>query len=242
MDWQRASFNMPSEATTALQNWGTELCELLCVESLTDSATQIFYKTSESNMTVARTATAATAQTAMNATEGKLSPGFVSYIKAWAETGGDRTIIPLRPLIFNGKKHFVLLVHPDVVYDWKQNSTVQQATREAMERGPSNPLFTGATYVWDNVLIHTSEFMPKAADGGGASVPWSKGVFMGAQSLCWAWGERPSIVEDSEDYEEDLFQAWRMTAKAGKPQFNSQDYGSINVYTARTNVSGLSAS
>jgi len=242
MDWQKASFNMPREAETALLNWGVELCELLCVEALTDSATQIFYKTSDTGPTVARTATAATAKSALDASASKITPQFISFLRTWAETGGDRTIIPPRPIMVDGEAYFIYLCHPDVLYDWKNDSTVLQAHREAMERGSSNPIFAGAKYIWDRVIIHTSEFMPKAADGGDGSVPWAKSVFMGAQALCWAWGERPSIVEDSEDYQEDLFYAWRMTAKAGKPQFNSQDYGSINVYVSRTNVSGLSAS
>jgi N4-gp56 family major capsid protein len=219
------------------------MCELLCVEALTDSATQIFYKTSDTGPVVARTPTLATAKAALTVADSKVTPQFLSFMRTWLETGGNRAIIPPRPITVDGKNYFVYLCHPDVVYDWKIDSTVEQAHREALERGKTNPIFTGAEYVWDGIIIHTSEFMPKAADAGaGGDVAWSKSILMGAQALCWAWGERPSLVEDSEDYQEDHFTAWRMTAKAGKPQFNSQDYGSVNLYVARTNVSGLAAS
>lgn len=114
-----------------------------------------------------------------------------------------------------------------------------QALREAEVRGKENPLFTGASYIWDGVVVHESEWVSIAADSGsGSDVPWAKCFFLGAQSLVWAWGERPSLVEDTEDYEEDLFYAWRMTTKVEKPVFNSLDYGSVCLYLSRSNVAG----
>jgi len=49
---------------------------------------------------------------------------------------------------------------------------------------------------------------------------------MGAHPLL-GLGRRPSIVEDTDDYEETFNFAWRMTSKVGKPVFNSLDYGSV---------------
>jgi N4-gp56 family major capsid protein len=239
MDWQRASFSIPNESKTALQNWGVEKIDKLCVDGYDASPTVTFYKTSSG---VAKTATYATAKSAITvAADSKLTPDMVSFIKTWAKTGGARASnqIPLRPVkTTGGSLYYVLLVYPDVVYDWRKDSTVYEMTKLAKERDGADPVMQGASYVWDNVIIHESEFITVGTDAGGGAIPYAHCHLMGAQSLVWAWGERPSLVEDTEDYQEDHFYAWRMTAKAAKPKFNSLDYGSVSVMVSRTNVSG----
>jgi N4-gp56 family major capsid protein len=235
MDWARASFDMPAESRTALLNWGAEKIDSLCFTALDASPTKLIYSTSG---TITGTTTEATAKAAITASD-KLTPSMVSALRVWAKTGGGRGQIPIRPVKINGRDYYVLIVYPDVLYDWKTNSTVQQSYREAMQRGSDNPLFTTASYVWDDVIIHESEWITTGTDGGGASVPYAKCQLLGAQALQAAFGERPSIVEDSEDYEEDWFYAWRMTFKVQKAKFNSKDYGALCLYVARSNMSGL---
>ena len=236
MDWQRASYNMPRSAEAAVKNWGIEKLDTLCFSALdVTTGTPFFYKTAAG---VLKTTTAATAKTALTAADGKLTPEMLSFIKAWAITGGARSYIPPRPVKIKGKNYYAVLVHPDVLFDWKRNSEVQQAAREAEARGSENPLFTGASYIWDGMVIHENESITIGTDGGSGAVPFALCHLLGAQSICFAFGERPSIVEDTEDYEEDLFYAWRVTAKASKPVFNSKVYGSVSFYVARTNVAG----
>ena len=235
MDWARASFDMPAESRIALLNWGSEKIDKLCFTALNASPTKFIYSASG---TPTGTTTEATAKAGITTTD-LLTPKMVSIIRTWAKTGGGRTNWPIRPVKVNGRDHYVLLVHPDVLFDWKDNSTVQQAYREALARGGDNPLFQTASYIWDDVIIHESEHVTVGTDGGGASVPYAKCHLLGAQALQVGFGERPSIVEDSEDYEEDWFYAWRMTMKVQKAKFNSLDYGALCIYVARTNVSGL---
>lgn len=241
MDWNRASFDMPAESRNALQTWGAEKMDLLCFTALETSPTDIFYKTSDANMTVSKTATLATAKAALTSADSKLTPAFLDYLRIWAQTGGARGSgkVPLRPIMINGKPWYVYLTHPDAAFDWGNDSTAMQAYREAAERSlDGNPVFTGSDYVWKNIIIHTHEFVTTGADGGGSTVPWCYGHLLGAQSLFVAFGEQPSIVEDYEDYEEDLFYAWRVTMKTKMPTFNSKTYGSITSLISRTNVSG----
>jgi N4-gp56 family major capsid protein len=237
LDQQRPAFSITDEAQAALADWGTEKIDALCFAALVASPTKNFYLNSSGVLTA--NASQATAKAGIHATNSLLTLNMISGIKASAKTGGNRSYIPIQPIKVGGKDYYVLLVHPDALYDLKVSTAYQTAKREAEARGSDHPLFTGAVGVWDGVVIHEHENCTVFTDGGGASVAGSYAHFMGAQSLVWAWGERPKTVMDVFDYEEEIGYAWGMTAGVIKPQFNSQDYGSLGVVLARTNISGL---
>lgn len=244
LDWGRASFDMPNESRNALLTWGAETMDLLCFESLESTATSptFFYKTADAGPTVAKTTTLATAKTALTAAGSKITPEFLDWLKIWCITGGARAggQVPLRPIMVDGKPYYVFMAHPDASFDWRNDSTAMQAMREAEVRGQTNPIFAGATYVWNGMIIHTHEFVTTGTDGGiGSDVPWTYGHVLGQQSLCVGFGEKPSLVEETEDFEEDLFFAWRMTMKVKAPVFNSKRYGSVSCLIARTQISDL---
>ncbi len=123
------------------------------------------------------------------------------------------------------------------MHDLRIDSTFQNFLRDAEKRGPENPLFTGSAAIVNGVVIHEHEKMPIATNGGGSSLAWASCVLMGAQALCWGWGKRPEVVMRDFDYGNEHGYAWGMIAEGGKPQFNSEDYGSLGVYVARTQVS-----
>jgi N4-gp56 family major capsid protein len=233
LDRQRAMFSIDEESKSALQGWGSEKIDKLAFDAILSAPTLIFYKTSSGSTS---TATASTAKTNLTAADGKITPAMVSYIKAYAKTGGNRTYVPLRPVRVDGKEYYILLVHPDAMYDWKTDPTYIQTVREAEVRGPTNPIFTGSVAVWDGVIIHEHENCTVASDGGSGTVDWSKGVFMGAQALVWAWGQREQVIQKNFDYENEHGYAWGIIAGTAKPVFNSLDYGSFGVYLARTKI------
>jgi N4-gp56 family major capsid protein len=236
-------FSISDESRVAIKDWMSEKIDQLQFDALgigagaTVDPSKIFYKTGAS--TFLATGTAATAKAAMNATNSLLTLNFISFIKAWAKTGGNRQYIPIRPVKVDGKEYYILLVHPDALFDLKASDAYQQAQREAQERGKTNPLFTGASAVWDGVVIHEHENCAVATDGGGSTVPWTKAVFMGAQSRVWAWGKRPEVIQETFDYGNEQGYGIDMIAGVAKSKFNSLDYGSVGVYLARTNVSGV---
>ena len=241
---QRAMFSISDESRVAIKDWMTERIDQLKFDALgigagtTVEPSKIFYKTSATAFLA--TGTAATAKTALSATSGAgfLTLNFISFIKAWAKTGGNRQQTPLRPVKVNGKEYYVLVVHPDCLFDLKASSEYQQAQREAQERGKDHILFTGASAVWDGVVIHEHENCEIRADGGGASVPWARAAFLGAQSAVWAWGKRPEVIEKDFDYDNEKGYAINMIAGVARSRYNSLDFGSLGVYLARTNVSG----
>lgn len=242
MSRKRVAFDLDDESRTALLDWGSEKIDQLLFDAAEigsgadSNPTKVFYNDSSGDPAAG---SAATAKAGLHATNSKLDPTLVRTLKAWAKTGGGRTYVPLRPIKYKGQNFYYMVVHPDCLYDFKENSTYAQYLREAEVRGQENPLFTGAVAVIDGVIIFEHENCATATDGGGGSVAWAKCMFGGAQSLCWGWGRRPKYIEDDFDYGNEHGKAWDIIAAPGKPQFNSLDYGSLGVWLSRTDVSGL---
>jgi N4-gp56 family major capsid protein len=238
MTRQRAMFSIDDESKMALKDWGSEKQDDLCFDAIQTTPTKVFYRDAVAGAVSA--GSAATAIANLSATNSKLTPNFISAIRTWAESGGNRQYVPIRPVKVDGETFYVLLTHNDVLYDLVVDSTYQAAQREARDRGKDNPLFKGAVGVWDGVVVHKHENINVASTGGaGANVPYATCAFMGAQALMWAWGKRPKVVEKDFDYENEHGYAWEIIARTKKPQFNSLDYGSLGVYVARTAISSL---
>lgn len=233
LDRKRPFWDLDDEARTAIKNWGTEKIDKLCFEALfTPAPTKIFYGGS--------TATSIATLTASD----KLTVDKLSKIKPWLKTGGNSSQNPIRPVKVNGKEYYIVLTHPDACYDLRQDSQFQQAMREAEVRGKENPLFTGATAIWDGFIIHEHERVPIANNGGsGGNVSYAKCAILGAQSLLWAWGMRPEINAETFDYGREHGYAFDMICKVAKPKFDvaasgtATDYGMVGLYVARTKIS-----
>lgn len=231
LDRQRAMFSIDEESVDALKGWGAEKIDSLCFEALAASPTRYFSIQSGTIITGTTDPSASVTATDL------ITPNFLSQVKAWAKTGGNRSQTPLRPIRINGKDYFIAMVHPDVMYDLKTNSTFAQARREALERGKENPIFSGSEAIWDGVVVHEHENVGLETTWGGASVSGAKCSFMGAQSIVWANGKRPDVRAEEFDYGREHGYAWSMMARCGKPVFNSKDHGSIALYVARTKIS-----
>lgn len=233
LDRQRAMFSIDEESVAALKGWGSEKIDNLIFKALETSPSKVFYKTP----TLTSTTTLATATTAVTAADSKITPALISYAKTYAMTGGNRTQTPLRPIKIDGKAHYLLLIHPNVMFDLQQDSTFAQAIREAEVRGKENPLFSGAFAIWDGVVIHTHESAPFYTNGGaGGAVPYCHGQLLGAQAVMWAWGKRPEVKSEQFDYGREHGYAWSFIAGTDTPTFNSLRYGAVSVVVSCTNV------
>ncbi len=234
---QRTQADMEKEAREGLKDWMAEYIDQQIFTALSTTPTTVFIN---DNGTITKT-TAATGKSTLTASQDKLTPKLIRAVKTWALTGGNRSQTPLRPIMVDGRKTFVLLVHPDVAYDLKNDSAYEQQVREAEVRGKSNPLFSGAVAVIDNVVIHEHENVTIGTDAGGSSdQPYAECIFMGAQAACWAWGMREEMKEEDFDYGEEVGFAMGLNYAVSKTQFNSLDYGSIGVYVGRTQLSDAS--
>lgn len=240
---KRAMFDISAESQAALKDWLSEKIDSLAFDALglgagaSDFPSKIFYKTSGG---VQATGVEATAKSALTAADGKLTLNLLSFLSTWAKTGGNRSYIPLRPVKVDGKPYYVLLTHPDALYDLRTSAEFQQAMREAEVRGPSNPLFENATAIWSSVIVHAHENCAIGTNAGAQNnIPYAKAALLGAQALCWAWGQRPEFVQEDFDFKDQLATGVNLIAGCKRSQFDGKSYGSLGLYLARTNVSGL---
>jgi N4-gp56 family major capsid protein len=231
LDRKRPVYVVAEKATKALRVWGTEKVDELAFTEIQNSPSVVFAPNSTFKYASTPLATAKAALT----TSDKITLNFLSRVKTWCKTGGNRGQTPLRPVMIAGKKYYVFLTHPDSLYDLKADSEFKQAMREADTRGSENKLFTGATAVYDGVIIHEHENMNiDTLAGSGSNVPFAQGVFMGAQALVKAVGQTPRIVPDEFDYDRQHGWSYQMMLRFKKAVFNSKDYGAVGIALART--------
>ncbi len=159
----------------------------------------------------------------------------------------------IRPIRVNGKQYYVMFVHPWQAVDLKiaSGSTWAQAQRDAQNRGDNNPIFTGALGVWDNVILHESDFVPVCqassafgTSGTSANAQAFRALLCGSQAALMAnaspqgRGAAPTfMVEKTFDYENKTGYAVGYMGGIQKATFNSIDYGVIAVDTGATDIS-----
>jgi N4-gp56 family major capsid protein len=143
----------------------------------------------------------------------------ISLVKRMAmrtvTTDGTKPLCPLRPIIINGKAHYVMFVDTYQAKAVKAESAWQQAQREANNRGKDNPLFTGMLGIWDNVVLHELEWLHRRTGAGGVTadeffdttsdscadgITVARGLFCGAQAAGMAWGMKPAYKAKEFDY------------------------------------------
>lgn len=242
LDRQRPGFSIDEKSDKAIRVWGAEKIDEKCFTAMDLSPSVIFYTTANSTVYNA-TSTLATAKAAIDSNE-VITLNLISFLKAYAKTGGNRAQTPIKPVMVGGKPYWIMLTHPDSMFDLKTSSAWQQANREARERASENPIFTGAVGVWDGVVIHEHENITVGADAGaGGDVAYCQAHFMGMGALAVAWGKRPFVVAEEFDYKREHGFGLDMIFAAKKPQFDysgtTKDYGTFMVMLARTNVGGI---
>ena len=144
----------------------------------------------------------------------------------------------IAPMIKEGD-YFLAVITPDSAYDLKTyDPGYHEAHREAMQRGPTNPLFTGADFIYDGVVGRVSTRVPLATDwGSGANLNGSENMFMGIRAGVLAMGRKPEMVVQAFDYENKIGFAIRVIMEVAKSTFDGTDHGVIFLRTHRSNIS-----
>lgn len=244
MTEQRSAYDVPKEAEEALKRWASEYLDQLFFTAALDSPTKVLYRDGVAGA-FSGTTTAATAKTAMAASNSAISLNFISAIRTWAETGGDGLMDPIKPVMVEGSPYYVLLTSPNVKYSLETLSEFQTAQREAADRGKENPLFKNSVAIWQGVVVHAHRNVTEYTNGGsGGSIRYAPSVLLGEDALLQARGRNGGIIKDESvtmatDYGEICGYCWKLITKVTKRKFNNKDYGSVGVYIACPSITGV---
>lgn len=138
-------------------------------------------------------------------TDDKMKASILTQAKIMAENASPR-ITPIRTS--GDEEWFVVFMNSYQLRDLVlSDTTFQSAQREARERSKDNPLFRGADYVWDGLIIKKIVELPTidAANTAfsGSSVATAKAVLCGAQALGYGIAKRwKTVLRKEDDYED----------------------------------------
>jgi N4-gp56 family major capsid protein len=131
---------------------------------------------------------------------GKLTWDEISRIKAYAQT--ELKMEPIR--LENGQEIFGFALHPYAKLALKLDDTkYQQASREAREAGPQNPIFTGADLMVDGVVLYDSQRVPRSNNAHGSPIAVADNIFFGAQAMATGYLRLPVWREQEHSYGEE---------------------------------------
>lgn len=131
---------------------------------------------------------------------GRLTLTDISAAKAYAQA--SLLMEPMR--MEGGEEYFGMVVHPYANLALKNSTGYQQAMREAMDRGRTNPLFSGASFVWDGVIGYVSNRVPVANNANSPVAAVASNILFGAQAGSRAYAYYPRWTEQAFSYEEEV--------------------------------------
>lgn len=180
---------------------------------------------------------------------------------------------PIRPIKLNGMECYVAILHPYQILDLRRNVSNGQwmdIQKSAMMGGQitNNPIFTGSVGMYNGVIIHEDARIPrigadnKTSLGTEIEMPTAptaaqavagttlanygditRGLFMGAQSGCIAFGRSYGLsgsnvkfkwTEVLNDYENQLGVSAALVYGCKKSVFDSKDFGTLALSSIST--------
>lgn len=223
---QKSQLNMRKDAKDNLSRWLGEKVDNMIFSALTTSPT--------SDRTIF--GGSAASEAAIAATD-KFSAALIGKAKRMAQAD-EHTMV--RPLRIDGRDTYVMIIDQWQARDLKGDSAWVDAQKYAANRGSDNPIFTGALGMYDGVVIHECNRIPRTITGatsGGTKIKVGHALFLGCQAAVFAEGEAPFWEEDKFDYNNQVGFACGRVMGIKKSQFkydgtNLTDYGCINVLTS----------
>lgn len=142
----------------------------------------------------------------------------------------------IRPVRVNGGEYYVMVLHPYQIRDLKEDEKWINAQQYANIRGMKNPIFTGATGLYNGVVVHENENVPIGQTGDSST--WvGHGLLLGAQAGVMANGIDLSWKEKLFDYDNQYGVAISRTYGVAKSVFKINgstptDFATVNILTS----------
>ncbi len=151
----------------------------------------------------------------------------------------------IRPIKVDGKDMYVCYLHPTQVYDMRTTTSdgqwfdIQRAAMQGGEDRESNPIFSGALGVYNQVVLRQNEDVCPGVHSTSSAEQTSvrRALFLGAQAGCFAQSSKYSKnspykwVEKLFNYDKELGISVQSLMGLKKTIYNSEDYGVITIST-----------
>lgn len=265
MSEQKSAIDLRMAAKSMLKNWAIEDTRELVIRALgsfrSGNTIQTWYTSAEfdaisatdrnawlvdnADRTVFGNASTggsvfATEHNKIDNTDDKLKAQTLTTAKILAQTANPK----IRPIRTKGDEEwYVFFAHPYQIRDLVLSDTVfQAAQREARERSKENPLFRGADFVWDGIIIRSIPELPLVAANvdSGSAVVTACGYLCGAQALGYGLAKRWTSKTETFDYGDKVGVAIEQIYGIEKLCFGSgagdtddlKQHGVVSVWTA----------
>ena len=214
-DDQRTQYDMLKEIKIALKQWLSDWLDdrLISRLSYNPSNGEVLY------------ASAAGTQSSITAND-KLTTTIISRAKRKAMMHAPK----VQPIKVDGMDKYIMLVHPWAARDLKDDPKWLAAQQNANIRGSKNPIFTGALGEYDGVILYEYERV-QTGNIGASSANVCQNLLLGKQAACFAVSRPAKHIEQTDDYGNIAGNGIAFYGAVEKTNFNSKDYGVINVMT-----------
>ncbi len=243
MSEQRVPFTVRDEARDGLGDWWSDRIDTWFFNQITGNTAQSdgryvgFNATAAPDLDHVTFGNSGVLGATLAAGEGSLSNTTVAKMNlTYIDTALEKAKLAknaLRPITINGKKHYVMFLHPYQVTSLRTNTATgqwQDIQKLVVQGGAQtdNPIFTGALGMYNNVVLHESVRIPVSPNNTSVR----RAVLCGAQAASIAFGrgfgkEVFSWVEELFDYKNKLGVAAGCQAGMVKTRFDGSDYGTV---------------
>lgn len=237
---QKTQVNMRKDARSALSEWLSMWIDTSIFSVLTgirppwdNGGTSVFpfplYAPSTDRVVFGGSATAESGIT----TSDKFSADLIGKAKRLATMNEDTAI---RPINVDGRSTYVMVIDPYQARDLRDDPKWLEAQKHANVRGEKNPIFSGAMGIYDGIVIHEHNRVPRTATGSSGEFV-GHALFLGAQAVTFAEGKAPTWEEKTFDYGNKYGVSIGRMMGLQKSAFrydgvNWTDFGVVNVMTS----------
>lgn len=258
MSEQRVPFSVRAEGANALKDWYVEHLEIAFFNQLCGFVPQNdirltglndafnpdldhYFQSGDENPTAVDDSTV----TAGNV----FTLDIIDCAVLKAKTYRSRGLSRIRPVRTEAGQHYVMFIHPIHTKQLRTglgNSRWQEIQDAALsaKNESTNPIYTGAVGIYNNTVIHESEYITYGVDAAGVATdaanlamggnPVRRAVFCGAQAMGYGIGRGETILgmsnnEELFDYSNQLGQSVGAIFGLKKTRFEGRDFGSITV-------------